>query len=132
MIIFPNRSLRLTKSHASFSLVNSSGSVELRYPNKKSSSRVQYEEKEIPEDSTCVVIKERCDFPNSTKKEVESADKKERDSLKKIDTEQNRDALTEGSNNPDPLPTKKEILQRIGTDFNLLMNQVFLDSFSKQ
>lgn len=132
IILVPNQSLRLTRSHASFSLVNSSGAVELRYPNKKSSSHVEYQEKEVPEDSTCLVINERCDFPNDTKKSTAASPKTAKNSDEKIDTKQNHDALIEGSKSPDSLPTKKEILQRIGTDFNLLMNQVLSDSFFRE
>lgn len=124
LVLLPHQSLRLTRTHASFTLPNTHGLVELRYPNQKTASRTEYQE-EVPDDSTCSVINGRCNFSKTEKNTSEENEK----SAEETPAEGEQMILGDSVSEPPILPTKKEILMRIGNDFNLLMNAVFLESF---
>ncbi len=128
IVLAPNQTLRLTRRNAAFSLPNSNGVVELRYPNNEVASATRYEEEEIEENDICTNIQEHCDFKNSNAKEKETAE----GNVQKVASAPDTRSLQETSGEPPTLPTKKEILTRMGDDFNLLMNQLFLDTFSQK
>lgn len=119
------QTLRITRKYSAFSLNNTASTIELRYPNNKAASRTTYEEKGISENATCANVNGRCDFKDEPKKE---------DAKKKESTNKEEQKVTESGsennliNTPPSYPTKKELLQRIGNDFNLLINQLLLNS----
>jgi PKD repeat protein len=125
VILHPDQTLRLTRRHAAFSLPNENGTVELRYPNNEAASTTRYEEETIAENDTCTNVNGRCDFKASTTKKKENEGKKDEQVAGAIAP------LKETDQEAPSLPTKKEILQRMGTDFNLLMNQIIQDSLLK-
>lgn len=130
LLLESGKTLRLTRTHAAFALSNTAGIVELRYPNNEPASRTEYSEQEIPEGSTCINRNGRCDFTDKPNKKS-TADEVKKENEKLVEKAPVNPPSEEHLNSPQAYPTKKEILARMGDDFNLLMNQLFLDALWK-
>lgn len=130
IVLTPNQTLQLTRRHAAFSLPNTKGVVELHYPNDEIASSTYYNEESIEETAICTNENSLCDFKNPlTLKKKSSNKEKETSGEEKAVESTGEDTEETVVAEPPALPTKKEILKRIGGDFNLLMNQIFLESF---
>lgn len=120
--LLPEQTLRLTQKDAAFTLPNTTGIVELRYPNDTVANRVTYDEEKISESSVCTPANGICNFVNASEKKAEQKNPApEQEILQKE---------TSGKEFKD-IDIKKELLKRIEKDVNLLLNQIVADTISK-
>lgn len=118
----PGQKLRLTKEEAAFTLGNKSAALELRAPSGDAVSRTEYSESKVLEDVVCKNINGFCIFEKTApKKEVPAKEPLTAD-LPAPD-----DAVTDTPLPEYHEPTKKELLQHIGHDVNLLTKMILRD-----
>lgn len=130
LVLTPKQVLRLTRSDAAFSLPNSHGIIELRYPNDAIASKAIYQEQAITEDAICQNINERCDFTDALSTEKsddtqEDDESQEQRDVREVNTDKTLSLEVTGL---PVLDRKHELIQNIKRDVNSLLNELLTNT----
>ena len=74
IIVLPGEIVRLTRADAPFSFNNKEATIKLRYPDKKSTSKIEYKKDKIEDDEICQNVNGICFWYFSKKESAENED----------------------------------------------------------